>query len=62
MVVLQRISAAIRRIVVASRPSRATRSTATSALALSLPAGAAVSGLMTAAIVAATWKLSPRRG
>ncbi|WP_024517769.1 hypothetical protein [Bradyrhizobium sp. Tv2a-2] len=35
---------------------------ATSALALSLPAGAAVSGLITAAIVAATWKLSPRRG
>ena len=35
---------------------------ATAALALSLPAGAAVSGLMTAAIVAVTWKLSPRRG
>jgi len=35
---------------------------ATSALALSIPAGAAISGLMTAAIVAATWKLSPRRG
>jgi len=35
---------------------------ATSALALSLPTGAAVSGLMTAAIVVATWKLSPRRG
>jgi ABC-2 type transport system permease protein len=35
---------------------------ATSALALSFPAGAVVSGLMTAAIVAATWKLSPRRG
>jgi ABC-2 type transport system permease protein len=35
---------------------------ATSALALSIPAGAVISGLMTAAIVAATWKLSPRRG
>jgi ABC-2 type transport system permease protein len=35
---------------------------ATSALALSIPAGAVVSGLMTAVIVAATWKLSPRRG
>jgi ABC-2 type transport system permease protein len=35
---------------------------ATSALALSMPAGAAVSGLMTAAIVAATWKFSPRHG
>jgi len=35
---------------------------ATSALALSIPAGAAVSGLMTAAIMAVTWKLSPRRG
>ena len=35
---------------------------ATSALALSIPAGAVVSGLMTAAIVATTWKLSPRRG
>jgi ABC-2 type transport system permease protein len=35
---------------------------ATAALSLSLPAGAVVSGLMTAAIVAATWKLSPKRG
>ncbi len=34
---------------------------ATSALALVIPAGAVVSGLMTAAIVAVTWKLSPRR-
>jgi ABC-2 type transport system permease protein len=35
---------------------------ATSALALSIPVGAVISGLMTAAIVAAVWKLSPRRG
>ena len=35
---------------------------ATVALALTLPIVAAVSGLMTAAILAATWKISPRRG
>jgi ABC-2 type transport system permease protein len=35
---------------------------ATSALALSIPLAAVVSGLMTAAILAATWKISPRRG
>jgi ABC-2 type transport system permease protein len=34
---------------------------ATAALALAIPAAAMVSGLMTAVIVAATWKLSPRR-
>jgi ABC-2 type transport system permease protein len=34
---------------------------ATSALALALPMAALVSGSMTAAILAATWKLSPRR-
>jgi ABC-2 type transport system permease protein len=34
---------------------------ATAALALSVPAAAAISGLMTAAILASTWKLSPRR-
>ena len=34
---------------------------ATSALALAVPAAAVVSGLMTCAIVAATWKLSPKR-
>jgi ABC-2 type transport system permease protein len=34
----------------------------TAALALAIPIAALVSGLMTAAIVAATWKLSPRRG
>jgi ABC-2 type transport system permease protein len=34
---------------------------ATSALALTLPVAALVSGVMTAAILAATWKLSPRR-
>jgi ABC-2 type transport system permease protein len=34
---------------------------ATAALALAIPAAAAVSGVMTAAIVAATWKLSPKR-
>jgi ABC-2 type transport system permease protein len=34
---------------------------ATAALALAIPVGAVVTGLMTAAIVAATWKLSPRR-
>jgi ABC-2 type transport system permease protein len=35
---------------------------ATAALALSLPLAAVISGLMTAAILAATWKISPRRG
>jgi ABC-2 type transport system permease protein len=34
---------------------------ATSALVLSIPIAAAVSGLMTIGIIAATWKLSPRR-
>jgi len=34
---------------------------ATGALALSVPAAAGISGLMTAAILAATWKMSPRR-
>ena len=34
---------------------------ATAALALSIPIAAAVSGLMTAGILAATWKISPRR-
>jgi ABC-2 type transport system permease protein len=34
---------------------------ATAALALAIPIAALVSGLMTMAIVAATWKLSPRR-
>ena len=34
---------------------------ATAALALSLPVAALVSGLMTAAILAAAWKISPRR-
>ena len=34
---------------------------ATAALALSMPIPALVTGLMTAAIVAATWKISPRR-
>ncbi len=34
---------------------------ATSALVLSIPVAAAVSGLMTIGIVAATWKFSPRR-
>ena len=34
---------------------------ATAALALSMPTAGFVSGLMTAAIVAATWKISPRR-
>ena len=34
---------------------------ATSALALAMPTAAIVSGAMTAAILAATWKLSPRR-
>ena len=35
---------------------------ATGALALSIPVVAVVTGLMTAAVLAATWKLSPRRG
>ncbi len=35
---------------------------ATAALALAIPIAALVSGLMTLGIVAATWKLSPRRG
>lgn len=35
---------------------------ATSALALSLPVAALVTGLMTSILLAATWKLSPRRG
>ena len=35
---------------------------ATAALALSVPLVAGITGLMTAAIVAATWKISPRRG
>jgi len=34
---------------------------ATAALALSMPIAGLVSGLMTTAIVAATWKISPRR-
>ena len=34
---------------------------ATAALALSIPIAALISGLITAAIIAATWKLSPRR-
>ena len=34
---------------------------ATAALALAVPIAALISGLMTAAILAATWKLSPRR-
>jgi ABC-2 type transport system permease protein len=34
---------------------------ATAALALTIPAVALVSGLMTAGILAATWKISPRR-
>ena len=34
---------------------------ATAALALAIPAAALISGLMTAAIIAATWKISPRR-
>ena len=34
---------------------------ATAALVLALPAAAAISGLMTLAIVGATWKLSPKR-
>jgi ABC-2 type transport system permease protein len=34
---------------------------ATAALAVSIPTAAVISGLMTAAILAATWKISPRR-
>jgi ABC-2 type transport system permease protein len=34
---------------------------ATAALALAVPVAAVISGLMTAAILAATWKISPRR-
>ena len=34
---------------------------ATAALALAIPLAAAISGLMTAGLLAATWKLSPRR-
>jgi ABC-2 type transport system permease protein len=34
---------------------------ATAALALSIPIAAAISGLLTAGLVAATWKISPRR-
>jgi ABC-2 type transport system permease protein len=34
---------------------------ATAALALTVPVGALVTGIMTTAILAATWKLSPRR-
>jgi len=34
---------------------------ATAALALTIPTAAAISGLMTAGILAATWKMSPRR-
>ena len=34
---------------------------ATAALALAMPVGAAITGLITAAILAATWKISPRR-
>jgi ABC-2 type transport system permease protein len=35
---------------------------ATAAMVLSIPLAALVSGLLTAAIVAATWKISPKRG
>jgi ABC-2 type transport system permease protein len=35
---------------------------ATGALALSIPIAAVISGLMTVGILAATWKISPRRG
>jgi ABC-2 type transport system permease protein len=34
---------------------------ATAALAVSIPVAAVISGAMTAAILAATWKISPRR-
>jgi ABC-2 type transport system permease protein len=34
---------------------------ATAALVLAMPVAGAISGLMTAAILAATWKISPRR-
>ena len=35
---------------------------ATAALALAIPIAAGITGLMTAGILAATWKISPRRG
>jgi ABC-2 type transport system permease protein len=35
---------------------------ATAALAVTIPVAAVISGAMTAAILAATWKVSPRRG
>jgi ABC-2 type transport system permease protein len=35
---------------------------ATTALVLAIPAAAVITGLMTAAIVAATWKISPKQG
>jgi ABC-2 type transport system permease protein len=35
---------------------------ATAALALAIPIAALITGLMTAGIVVATWKISPRRG
>jgi ABC-2 type transport system permease protein len=35
---------------------------ATAALAVTIPIAAVISGAMTAAILAATWKISPRRG
>jgi ABC-2 type transport system permease protein len=35
---------------------------ATAALLLSIPVAAIVTGLMTAAILAATWKMSPKQG
>jgi ABC-2 type transport system permease protein len=34
---------------------------ATAALVLAIPAAAVITGLMTAAVVAATWKISPRQ-
>ena len=35
---------------------------ATAALAVTIPIAAVISGALTAAILAATWKISPRRG
>jgi ABC-2 type transport system permease protein len=35
---------------------------ATAVLALTIPLLAAITGVLTAALLAATWKLSPRRG
>jgi ABC-2 type transport system permease protein len=35
---------------------------ATAALAVTIPIAAVISGAMTAGILAATWKISPRRG